>query len=190
MDAMELLHSRVSIPVLGEPGPDPEQLDAIYRAALRAPDHGVLRPWRFLEISGDGRAALGEVFLEAARGDCGEVAPEQAEKIRNMAMRAPMVLVVLAVTQEHDRVPEIEQIISAGCAAQNMMLAVHALGLGAMWRTGTYAFHPHVKRALGLDDSEHIIGFLYVGTPSGSIKKLPELDPADFVETWNGPREG
>lgn len=184
MDALELLHGRVSIPVLGEPGPTPEQLNAMLRAALRAPDHAILRPWRFIEISGDAREAFGETLLRGKLENEPELAEAQQIKLRSKALRAPTIVVVVAKLTEHYKVPEVEQLISAGCAANNMILAAHAMGLGAMWRTGASAYNPAVLRELGLDDNERIIGFLYVGTPAGSIKKVPELDPEDFLSGW------
>lgn len=184
MDALELLHGRVSIPVLGEPGPTEGQLDAMVRAALRAPDHAVLRPWRFLEISGSAREAFGEAMLRAKLQNEPDLDEAQRIKMRSKALRAPTIIVVIAKLTEHFKVPEDEQLISAGCAANNMILAAHAMGLGAMWRTGAAAYSDQMKQDLGLESNECIVGFLYVGTPSGSIKKVPELDPADFLSCW------
>lgn len=184
MDALELLHSRVSIPVLGEPGPSAEQLDAMVRAALRAPDHAVLRPWRFIEISGAGREQFGEALLRAKLQSDPDLPEPQQIKMRSKALRAPTIIVVIASVTEHFKVPEVEQLISAGCAANNMILAAHALGLGAMWRTGASAYNAGLMQDLGLAGNEQIVGFLYVGTPAGSIKKVPELDPSTFLSRW------
>lgn len=184
MDALELLHGRVSIPVLGEPGPTAEQMDAMVRAALRAPDHAVLRPWRFIEISGEGRERFGEALLRAKLQSEPDLAEPQQIKMRSKALRAPTIIVVVATLTEHYKVPEVEQLISAGCAANNMILAAHALGLGAMWRTGASAYNAQLMRDMGLGEDEQIVGFLYVGTPAGSIKKVPELDPAEFLTRW------
>lgn len=184
MDALELLHGRVSIPVLGEPGPSAAQLDAMVRAALRAPDHAVLRPWRFLEISGEGREQFGEALLRAKLQAEPDLPEAQQIKMRSKALRAPTIIVVIASLTEHYKVPEVEQMISAGCAANNMILAAHAMGLGAMWRTGASAYNAGLMQEIGLAANERIVGFLYVGTPAGSIKKVPELDPAAFLGTW------
>ncbi len=191
MEALEALHSRISCPALAEPGPTPEQLDAIYRAALRAPDHGLLRPWKFLELTGEALNRLGEVLLKAALANDPALSEDQQRRITGLPLRAPCVIVVVAKVRPHEKIPEIEQLMSATCAAQNMMLAAHALGLGIMWRTGAPAFDPGVHAGLGLEQGDQVVGFLYVGTPAGSCKSVPELDPADFVERpWSGRMSG
>ncbi len=184
MDAVELLLNRVSTPVLSEPGPGEEQLDIIYRAALRAPDHGAIRPWRFLTVKDEARDQLGRVFQQAAQQDNPELEPAKFEKLGRMALRAPLVVVVIARIQEHQKVPAVEQRVSAGAAAQNMILAAFAQGVGAMWRTGDMAYHPHVCSALGLARNEEIIGYLYLGTMPERLKKVPVLEPEDYVSNW------
>ncbi len=181
MDALEALHSRISCPSLSEPGPTAEQLDALYRAALRAPDHGLLRPWRFLELSGDALPRLGQLLLDAALAKDPQLSEDQQRRILGLPLRAPCVIVVVATVRPHEKIPEIEQLMSATCAAQNMMLAAHAQGLGIMWRTGGPAFDPLVRDGLGLEAGDQVVGFMYLGTPSGSCKPVPALDPADFV---------
>ena len=185
MDALTLLHERVSCPLLSEPGPSSEQLQQIYQAALRAPDHGAIRPWRFLTVSGESRSALGQVFLDAALQDCPELSPERQAKTLNMPLRAPTLIVVIAAVKEHPKVPALEQEISAGCSAQNIILAAHALGLGAMWRTGDMAYHPRVREALGVAEQETIIGYIYLGT-AAKQRRAPQHDLADYVTEWTG----
>ncbi len=184
MDAIELLLNRVSMPILKDPGPSDAQLQLIYRAALRAPDHGGLKPWRFLSVRGEARVALGEVFQQAGLQDDPQLHEAKYAKLGKMALRAPMLLVVIARISEHPKVPALEQRISAGAAAQNMLLAAFAQGVGAMWRTGDMAYHPLVHDRLGLADNEEVIGFLYLGTMPERLKTVPELDPAEFVSEW------
>ena len=183
MDALELLHQRVSCPALNDPAPTSEQLDVMFQAALRAPDHGAIRPWRFLLVEGEGRQKLGELFLQAAKMDEPELSDEKQQKILNMPLRAPSMIVVIAATKEHPKVPDVEQQISAGCAAQNIILAAHAQGLGAMWRTGDMAYHPVVKSGLGVADAESIVGYVYLGTPR-KLRRAPQHDVSSFVSTW------
>ena len=187
MEALELLLNRVSTPLLADPAPSDQQLNVIYRAALRAPDHGALRPWRFLTVKGDARVQLGKVFQQAGLQDNPELEEAKHNKMGKMALRAPLVLVVIARLSEHPKVPLLEQQVSAGAAAQNMILAAFAQGVGAMWRTGDMAYHPHVHSCLGLTDNEQIIGYLYLGAMPDRLKKVPDLDPADFVSDWNQP---
>ncbi len=181
MNALEALHSRISCPALTEPGPSPEQLDDIYRAALRAPDHGLLRPWRFLELTGVALDRLGELLLRAALEKDPALSEDQQRRTVGLPLRAPCVIVVVATVRPHEKIPEVEQLMSATCAAQNMMIAAHALGLGMMWRTGAPAFDPVVHEGLGLAPGDQVVGFMYTGTRAGSCKPVPELDPADFV---------
>jgi len=184
MDALEALQQRVSCPVLHEPGPTQDQLDNLFRAALRSPDHGAMRPWRFLLIEGDAaREKLGELYLKGALDADPDLAVEKQEKMRKAPFRAPTMVVVIASTREHPKVPVSEQLISAGCAAQNMLVAAHAQGVGAMWRTGAMAYNTVVKEGLGLAAGEEIVGYLYLGT-AAKLRRTPVLEPADFVTSW------
>lgn len=185
MDALDNLHQRVSLPMLEDPAPTPIQLENLYRAALRAPDHGAMKPWRFLNVTGDARYKLGELFAHAAQHKAQEaLSEEQLTKFRNMPLRAPLVVVAIACTREHPKVPHSEQLISAGCAVQNMLLAAHAQGLGGMWRTGDMAYNTDVMSGLGLGEGEEIVGFLYLGTPARG-RKIPQLSIEKYVSDWS-----
>lgn len=184
MDALEALHTRVSAPVLTHPIPTLDVLDNIFKAALRTPDHLVLKPWRFLVVSAEGRKRLGQLFAEAAHSDDADITQDQLQRERVKPMRAPLIVIAVAVTQTHSAVPEIEQLISAGAAVNNMMLSAHCQGIGAMWRTGAMAYHPIVKEGLGVAEHEQIVGFLYLGHVKGRGKKVPELIVSDFFKEW------
>lgn len=184
MDALDALHSRSSVPKLGDPLPSQEQLDNIYRSAFRAADHAVLRPWRFLVIRDDARQRLGELFVEASLNDNAQLAFSALEKLRNKPLRAPLILVCISCYMPHPKVPEIEQDMSAGAATQNMLLAAHAQGLGAMWRTGSLAYNAIVKTGLGLSAQEKIIGFLYIGSISGGTKQLCDPEIRAYFQDW------
>ncbi len=184
MDALTALHTRTSSPRLTEPGPTAQQMTNLLGAALRAADHALLQPWRFLSISGDSRAKLGGLFVEAALLENSALNPSEKEKIGAKAMRAPLILVVIASPREHFKVPEIEQKLSAAAATQNILLAAFAQGLGAVWRTGDMAYSATVKQGLGLTRKETIIGFIYLGTASAPARILAEVDPAEFLREW------
>ncbi|GAB2794672.1 nitroreductase family protein [Halomonas shantousis] len=185
MDAMTLLHERSSMGKLTGPAPDAAQLNAMYRAALRAPDHKELTPWRFIEFSGEGLDRLGDLFAEAERRKDPRADDKALDSVRKKPKRAPMIIAVIAkVVPEHPKVPRIEQLLSAGCAAQNILLAAQALGLGGMWRTGTFAFDDTVREGLGLDRDDEIVAFLYLGHLGGRHKPVPQRDPDDYVERW------
>ena len=184
MDALTALHTRNSAPSLAEPAPDAAAREAIFRAALRAPDHARLRPWRFHVVEGDARQQLGERLVAVARQANPELGEQDEIKLRNGPMRAPLVVIVAARVQESPKVPEIEQLLSAGCAAHGLLLAAHALGYAGIWRTGPVTYLPGLNAALGLPEAERVVGFLYLGTALGTPKPLPELDLDDFVSTW------
>lgn len=184
MKALNALHSRISAPRLTDPPPDEETLKNIYLAAFRAADHGLLRPWRFLVIRGESRAKLGELFLQASLEEDPNLPQEKQDNIRLKPSRAPLILVTISSLKEHPKVPDFEQNFSAAAASQNMLVAAHAQGIGAMWRTGSMAYHPTVMNGLGLQDNEKIIGFLYFGSINGPLKTLSEPDINEYFKEW------
>jgi nitroreductase len=141
-------------------------------------------------VAGDARARLGAVLADALRVREPAVAEASLVKERAKPLRAPLVIVVAATMKEHRGVPPIEQVIAAGAAAQNILVAAHALGYGAFWRTGAAAYDDGVKRALGLRADDAIVGFLYVGTPSAPPAAAPAPDVASHVVRWTGPPDG
>lgn len=185
MDALEALHSRISSPRLkGDIGS--RALNNIFKAALRAPDHGLLKPWRFLVIQGEGRIHLGELFARAELSENPSITPQALKKTKAKPLRAPMIIVGIAHTIEHKSVPEIEQLLSCGAAIQNMMLAAHAQNVGAMWRTGAMAYNDIVNAGLGLKDNERILGYLYLGQVDGKSRTLKPLDTEEYFTEWHG----
>ena len=94
-------------------------------------------------------------------------------------------IVVIASIQDHPKVPEIEQMLSAGASAQNMLLAAHMQGIGAMWRTGSMTYHPRVREGLGVAQNEKIIGFIYMGSIEGKTRLVPEINLSQYVQDWN-----
>ena len=155
---------------------------------MTAPDHGALRPWRFLVVEGEGLQRLGEVFAEAARRANPGADAAVIETAREKALRSPLLIVAAAVVKhEGTKIPEIEQVVAAGCATQNLLNAFHAQGYGAMLVTGDRAYDSGVKRALGLDDKDHIVAFMHVGTPTEkSEKKKVRAEVAHHVRSWPG----
>ncbi|MFO7552212.1 MAG: nitroreductase family protein [Haliea sp.] len=183
-DVLQCLQTRNSAPRLTAPAPSREQLDELLLAALRAPDHAWLRPWRFIAIEGERREDFGEVLERCLLRRDPAADPSAREKARAAPLRAPLVLVVVARLQEHPKVPSDEQRLSAGCAAHAILLAAETLGYAGIWRTGNAALDPYVGSALGLESNEEVIAFLYLGTRDGNPKNLPALKPADFLSRW------
>ncbi|HLI22511.1 MAG TPA: nitroreductase [Stellaceae bacterium] len=186
MDALDALTTRRSPVQFAEPAPDDESLAEILRAAMRAPDHGKLRPWRFIVLRGDALKRFGNVMVEAMKRRDPNVPENMLERERAKPLRAPLIVVLAAAIKQGHKIPVIEQMLAAGAAAQNVLVAAHALGYGAAWKTGDCAYDDFVKETLGLAPSDAIVGFLYLGTPVGAPTILPQPDIKDFVRDWTG----
>src|SRR3974390_240015 len=169
MEVLNAISSRVSAVRLSEPGPTREQIDIILKAAVRAPDHGRLSPWRLIVIEGAAREKLGQAYADLKRRANPENSDFDPGTEIAKAFRAPTIIAVGVDIRENHKVPAIEQILATGAAVQNMFLAAHALGLGAMWKTGDLAYDANTKSLLGLKENDSIVAFLFVGTAS----KLP-----------------
>lgn len=180
MDALDLLLNRRSIAKLSSPAPEGHVLENIIRAGLRAPDHAGLTPWRFVISQGEGLNKLSDILVSAAKAESSEEAV--IEKLKNAPFRAPMVITVIAKVTEHEKVPALEQYLSAGCAVQAMQMAAVAQGFQGFWRSGKWMFHQGVHQAFGLEGDDEIVGFLYLGTPACTPMKVPERDLSKFVE--------
>jgi nitroreductase len=184
MDAIDALHQRVSTAKLTHPAPTDAQLNLMLKAATRAADHGNLRPWRFLVIKEKGLTQLGDLFATIALGKNSEISQPELDRLKSLPTRAPMILVTIAKCRENQKVPRIEQIISAGAATQNIINAAFALGLGAVWKTGEMAYDPDFKRAFGLTDNEQIVGFIYLGTAGSPPHQPQPINLADYFSFW------
>jgi len=186
MEAIELLRTRYSASLLGAPPPSAEAIEAMLEAAARAPDHGRLRPWRLILIEGDARRSFGEILAESlARRNPLAAEPALARE-REKALRAPLIIVVATRCDRSGKIPVVEQIVSAGCAAHGLMLAAFAQGLGAFWRTGEAAYDEAVKGALGVGSDDLIIGFIYVGTDTGGGPSRSQPVVQELAHRWAG----
>ncbi|WP_108882980.1 nitroreductase family protein [Anderseniella sp. Alg231-50] len=183
-DALRLLETRrsASAKAMTGPGPSGEQLDRLLNIAVRVPDHGKLTPWRFIVFEGDARERAGEIVA----GRYHELHPDHGEETlqvqRTMFSRAPCVVAVVSTAiTDHPKIPEWEQLMSAGAVCQNMLVAATAMGLAAQWISGWFSFDRHVLTALGLADSERIAGFIYLGTPAQLQEDRPRPEPASLT---------
>ena len=165
MSALDLLLKRRSVVarMMTEPGPSEAELESILRAGMRVPDHGRLCPWRFLIIGGAARQTLGAVAAAAAAAADPEANQHRLEMERERFARAPVVVCVVSRIVA-GKVLEWEQILSAGAACQNILVAAHSTGYVAQWLTEWCAYDEHVKHALGLEPDDRIAGFVYIGT--------------------------
>lgn len=185
MQAIDSLLRRRSAKALTDPAPDEGALALLLESAARAPDHGRLRPWRFIVIRGTARERLGQLMGEQMRRKQPGAGDESLQRERQKALRAPLIIVVAAVSNASAKIPAIEQVIAAGAAAQNIMLAATALGFGAMWKTGDAAYDDTVKVALGLEARDAIVGFLYLGTaPADAVPPPTRGQWQDRVSYW------
>jgi nitroreductase len=165
MELLAAIDSRTSAARLGEPGPTPEHLARILEAAGRAPDHGRLRPWRFVVLDAQSRETFANAAATAKRIRLPAMTEEQFAAEREKLARSPSIVVVgCAVNREQSKIPEIEQVAAVAAAAQNLFLAAHDLGYGVMWKTGAAAYDPAVKASVGLDAADHIVGIMHLGT--------------------------
>jgi len=184
--ALDLVLSRRSISprFLIEPTPTTEELALILRAAAAAPDHKNLKPYRFILIPPERRGDLAAVFREAkAERDPGAPAAE-IERAGEKAYRGAMLLaVVLRIVRDHPRVSVSDQMLAAGCAIENMLLAASALGYAGCLRSGHSATSRRVRLALGLSNDEDLAAFLMLGTPAKA--PLPRSDETpDLLSVW------
>ena len=175
------IKSRRSIGNLSIPAPTENQIKAAIDCAATAPDHKKLRPWRFIITQGNARHELGRAFLAAAEAKAAEEGEELSEKARkktyNMPLRAPVIITVVTHMQEHKKVPPFEQMLSAGAAVQNLILALKAQGFSTVWRTGLLCNEPTVKAYFDVGADDYVTAFVYTGT---SPCDMPTRKPIDI----------
>src|SRR5882672_4379273 len=174
-EAIDLLTTRRSLKPfeLVAPAPSPAEIDTILTVASRVPDHGKLTPWRFIVFEGEARLKAGAAIEAAFRAKYPDAKPEQIDYEKKRLARAPLVIAVVSRAGTHVKIPEWEQVLSAGAAAMSLVLGAHALGYAANWITEWYAYDRGVLAALGLNDNERIAGFVHIGRP----KEPPEDRP-------------
>ncbi|HKN04679.1 MAG TPA: NAD(P)H nitroreductase [Buttiauxella sp.] len=178
MDALELLLNRRSASRLAEPAPAGEALENIIRAGMRAPDHGTLRPWRFIIIENEGLERFSHVLEKAAIAE--ELDEKGIEKARTAPFRAPLIIAVVAYCDDNHKVPVWEQVVSAGCSVMAMQLAAIAQGYNGIWRTGIWTENEAVREALHCREQDEVVGFLYLGTPqlkASTTVSVPDITP-------------
>jgi nitroreductase len=164
MELFDAVQTRSSAARLVEPGPNPQDLDRLLHAAERAPDHGRLKPWRFIVLRGAMREAFTAAAAEAKRARIPGMTADQLMAERDKLNRSPTIVVVgCAVNRGQSKIPEIEQVVAVGAAAQNLFLAAHDLGYGVMWKTGAAAYDATVKAAVGLKPDDHIVAIMHLG---------------------------
>ncbi|HEU5151330.1 MAG TPA: nitroreductase [Iamia sp.] len=188
-EVLATLLDRRSTAALVDPGPTPAQVDTILRAATTAPDHGRIRPWRFVVVSGEARERFADALEDGGLARDPEITEGVRAKLRAKAFVAPTLIAVIATPRAH-KVERWEQVVSASCTGYAMLLAAHALGLGAMWKSVPFRTGPKLREMFALDDDGELLGWVLVGTPSdpSSVggRAEPDLTGLAFYLTDQG----
>jgi len=185
-DPLHVLDTRRSVPSkqLGEPGPDHATLLRMLASAVRVPDHGKLVPFRFIRLQGEARHALGDLLAARTLHLQPDAADAVVEKDRARFSHAPVIVTVVARLTPGHKVPEQEQLLTAGSVCFALLQAAQALGFGAQWLTGWMAYDDAVAATLGLSADERIAGFIHIGTPKMEAPERERPDPSLLLTDW------
>ncbi|UMY17261.1 nitroreductase [Methylobacterium organophilum] len=182
-ETLDLLRRRRSVPppLLEGEGPSRETLDGLLAIAARVPDHGKLAPWRFLVIEGEARHRIGAQLAAIHAADFPQADPARLDQERKRLAHAPVVVAVVSRAAPHVKIPEWEQVLSAGAVCMNLVVAANAAGYATSWLTEWFAYDRRVLDALGLGPSEKIAGFIHIGHPREIPSDRPRPDLAEIV---------
>lgn len=186
-DVFTVIRERRSI---GKVKPDPvpqELIEQILEAGTWAPNHHRTEPWRFAVITGEGRKSLGKVLAAIALEGKETLSIEEMEEITAKqianAYRAPVIITVMVTPSNDPKVIRQEELAAGHASAQNMLLASHAVGLGAVWRTGKQAYHSKMRTFFNLGSEDEVIGFIYIGYPDMATPTAKRVGVAEKT-TW------
>jgi nitroreductase len=171
--------------MMNEPGPNDADLRKIMEAGMRVPDHGRLTPWRFIIIRGDARNTIGDVIAESFKKNNPDAIEEQIEVEQERLARAPVVIAVLSKTRKGHKIPEWEQLLSAGAACQTMLIAAQSMGYAAQWLTEWYSYDANVKAAVGAEGDDEIAGFIFFGNEMADATERARPEYSDIVSEWS-----
>jgi nitroreductase len=182
-DVIEFLKTRRSVKPreMSGPGPSPADLETILTIGARVPDHGKLAPWRFIVFEGDGRARAGDIIAAVFARKHPDATAAEIDVERRRLTDAPLVVGVVSITRPHPKVPPWEQELSAGASTMNIVTAATALGYGACWLTGWFAFDRDVLDGLGLTADEKLAGLIHIGTPAKVSEDRPRPQLSGIV---------
>jgi nitroreductase len=183
---IDLLSQRRSVGpnFLGQPGPTASQLDTLLKIASRVPDHGKLAPWRFIVFEGEARSKAGEVIAQAFAKANPDADENRIAAERQRLARAPLVVGVVSRASSHPKIPDWEQVLSAGAACMNLVTAAHAQGFSASWLTEWYAYDRRVLAAFGLTPQERMAGFVHIGTAASATPERPRPALEEIVSRF------
>jgi nitroreductase len=167
---------------LFEPGPNDEELELIFSAAASAPDHGLIRPWRFVICKNTSRELLADAFSESLFARDSLATTQQINDAKSKAHRAPFLMLVVINARGLDpKIPLGERYVSAGCAVQNVLLMAHSLGYGSSPTSGQSMYTDPIRKLFKLTDEEDPLCFISIGTPDRQKPSHPRMVPRDFV---------
>jgi len=186
-ELVNYLNSRRSVPgeFLVEPGPTEDELEQILAIGLRVPDHGKLKPWRLVLIRGDNRQKAGEKLAQIAKANNPDIKDDALEAENGRFLPAPLTIGVISSPVKHPKIPEFEQLLSAGAVALNLVHAANAFGYGAHWVTRWYCYDGEAAQVLGAKDGEKFVAFVQIGTATKRLEDKPEPDLNKLVSEWN-----
>jgi len=187
MPLWEAIKDRRSVGKVKQDPVDKQLIETLLEAANWAPSHHATEPWRFFVMTGGGRQALADAYADIAAEAAPHASDEELQALRrkagDKAFRAPVVIATAVSPSTAPKVNRMEEFAAAHSAVQNMLLTAHALGLGAIWRSGEPAYHPRMKQAFGLNESEAVVGLIYIGYPD--MQQLPgKRKPAADKTVW------
>lgn len=183
----DYLAVRRSIPAfqMREPGPDTNQIEELLRLASRVPDHGKLAPWRFIVYRGEERARIGAKLLELRLAVEPNLSAELIEVEKARFTRAPVVIAIVSKAAPHAKIPDWEQLMSAGALCLNTLFAANAIGYAANWLTEWFAYDERAYPLLGVKPGEKVAGFIHVGSTDFPVTERPRPELSETV-TWVG----
>jgi len=184
---IDYLSTRRSIPAfqMSAPGPSRGEVEEILTLASRVPDHGKLAPWRFIVYRGEERRRISEELAKIAIGDKPDLSDEMVKVENTRLTRAPVVVAVVSKAAPHFKIPEWEQVMSAGAVCLNLVMAANAHGFASNWLTEWYAFDSRAYPILGVNEGEKVAGFIHMGTPTVPPTERPRPELSEIV-TWVG----
>ena len=174
----------VTAPFLAEPGPSAAEITRMLTIASRVPDHGKLAAWRFVLYRGEARQQIGERLAAMTLARRPDASPEELEKDRSQFLPAPLTIGVISTAAPHAKIPEYEQLLSAGNACFNLVHAANALGYGAHWVTRWFAYDAEAAAMLGAREGERFVGFVHIGTPTARLEDRERPDVSTLVTEW------
>jgi nitroreductase len=166
-----------------EPGPSNNEIQTILTVASRVPDHGKLFPWYFIVISGDNKQKLASLLRDTWKKEDPKATDAKLQLEYERFNRAPVIIVVVSKIRE-GKAPVWEQILSAGAATQNLILAASCLGYASNWVTEWYTYSKAFRQLLGVSDNENIAGFVYIGSKEEEPMERDRPELENIVTYW------